>query len=64
LENLVPFLAGESDEIGGESLAAQATRAEPTTARGDDFIPTVDRYFLRIAIAAQQSLRGERYVAV
>jgi hypothetical protein len=34
------------------------------TARLDDFIPTVDRYFLRIAIAAQQVLRGERYVAV
>ena len=64
LKTLVPFLAGESDEIDGESLAAQATRAELTTARTDDFIPTVDRYFLRIAIAAQQALRGERYVAI
>ena len=64
LETLVPFLAGESGEIAGESLAPEATRAEPTTARCDDFIPTVDRYFLRIAIAAQQALRGERYVAV
>jgi isopentenyldiphosphate isomerase len=64
LETLVPFLAGESGEIGGQSLAPQATRAEPITARYDDFIPTVDRYFLRIAIAAQQALRGERYVAV
>jgi isopentenyldiphosphate isomerase len=64
LETLVPFLAGESGEIDGESLASQATRAEPTTARGDDFIPTVDRYFLRIAIAAQHALRGEPYVAV
>jgi isopentenyldiphosphate isomerase len=64
LEILVPFLAGERDEIDGESLAPEATRAEPITARSDDFIPTVDRYFLRIAIAAQQVLRGERYVAV
>jgi isopentenyldiphosphate isomerase len=64
LQTLLPFLAGESEEIDGASLAPQATQAEPTTARGDDFIPTVDRYFLRIAIAAQQSLRGERYVAV
>ena len=64
LETLVPFLAGESSEIGGESLNPAATRVEPITARIDDFIPTVDRYFLRIAIAAQRVLRGERYVAV
>jgi isopentenyldiphosphate isomerase len=61
---LVPFLAGERGEIDGESLAPEATGAEPITARSDDFIPTVDRYFLRVAIAAQQVLRGERYVAV
>ena len=41
-----------------------ATRAESITARIEDFIPTIDRYFLRVAIAAQQVLRGERYVAV
>jgi hypothetical protein len=64
LETLVPFLAGETSEIGGESQAPLATQAEPITARIEDFIPTIDRYFLRIAIAAQQVLRGERYVAV
>ncbi len=52
------------DEIAGQSIAPEATSAEPITARIDDFIPTVDRYFLRIAIAAQHVLRGERYVAV
>ena len=64
LETLVPFLAGETSEIDGASIAPAATRTEPITARIDDFIPTVDRYFLRIAIAAQHVLRGERYVAV
>jgi isopentenyldiphosphate isomerase len=64
LETLVPFLAGENSEIDGESLTPAATRAEPITARIDDFIPTVDRYFLRIAVAALHVLRGERYVAV
>ena len=64
LESLVPFLAGECSEVDGESIAPGATRAEPITARIDDFIPSVDRYFLRIAIAAQHVLRGERYVAV
>jgi isopentenyldiphosphate isomerase len=61
---LIPFLAGESDEIDGESIAPAETRAEPVSARIDDFIPTIDRYFLRIAIAAQHVLRGERYVAI
>jgi len=64
LQTLLPFLAGESGEIDGESLAPEATRGEPITARSDDFIPTVDHYFLRIAIAAQHALRGERYVAI
>ena len=64
LETLVPFLAGDGCEIDGEALAPAAMRAEPITARIEDFIPTVDRYFLRIAIAAEHVLRGERYVAV
>jgi isopentenyldiphosphate isomerase len=64
LETLLPFLAGETGEIDGESLAPDATRAQPITARIEDFFPTIDRYFLRVAIAAQQALRGERYVAV
>jgi isopentenyldiphosphate isomerase len=64
LQTLLPFLAGECSEIEGASLAPQAARAEPITARSDDFIPTVDRYFLRVAIAALHALRGERYVAV
>jgi isopentenyldiphosphate isomerase len=64
LETLVPFLADEGSEVDGESLAPGATRAQPITARSDDFIPTIDRYFLRTAIAAQHALRGERYVAV
>ena len=64
LETLVPFLAGEGSQIDGQSLAPVVTRVEPITARMDDFIPTVDRYFLRSAIAAQHVLRGERYIAI
>ena len=64
LATLVPFLAGETAEVGGESIAPAATGVEPFTARSEDFIPTVDRYFLRTAIAARQVLRGERYVTV
>src|SRR5215211_8691175 len=57
LQTLVPFLAGETSEIGGESFTLAARRTQPITAHIDDFIPTVDRYFLRIAIAAQHALR-------
>jgi isopentenyldiphosphate isomerase len=64
LKTLVPFLAGEGSQIDGESLAPAAMRVESITARVDDFIPTVDGYFLRIAIAAEHVLRGERYVAI
>ena len=64
LQTLMPFLAGETGEIDGESFSPRATQAKPITARSDDFIPTVDRYFLRVAIAAQLALRGECYVAV
>jgi isopentenyldiphosphate isomerase len=64
LETLVPFLAGEAREIQGQANTPGATRLESVIARSDDFIPTVDRYFLRIAIAAQRVLLGERYVVV
>jgi len=64
LETLVPFLASETSEIDGDARTPATTRAEPITARIEDFIPTVDRYFLRVAIAVRQVLRGERYVAV
>jgi isopentenyldiphosphate isomerase len=64
LDDLLPFLAGESDGVRGESYVPGASRTEPVTARPDDFIPTVDRYFLRVVIAARAALRGERYVSV
>ena len=64
LGTVVPFLAGETCEIDGQCFTPQATRVEPIRARSEDFIPSVDRYFLRVAIAAQHALGGERYVAV
>jgi isopentenyldiphosphate isomerase len=64
LATLVPFLAGEAEDIEGQAITPGAKRTTPITARVDDFIPTVDRYFLRIAIAAQRALLGEQYVVV
>lgn len=64
---LAPLL----DLLGGSLAAVSATRLratsrviEPTTIERDDFIPTIDRYFYRCAIAAQLALRGERHVSV
>jgi hypothetical protein len=64
LEILVPFLAGEAREIQGEAITPGTTRITPIIARIEDFIPTIDRYFLRMAIAAQRVLLGEQYVVV
>jgi len=64
LADLLPFLSDEAAEVGGESYIPGASRPEPCTARRNDFIPTIDRYFLRVAIAARSALRGERYVSI
>jgi isopentenyldiphosphate isomerase len=64
LETLVPFLAGETPEVIGEAFVPGAASTQSVTVRGDDFIPTIDRYFLRAAIAARNVLRGDRYVAI
>lgn len=64
LSELLPFLARETLEVHGEAIAPGATRAESITAHRVDFIPTVDRYNLRAAIAARNVLRGDRYVVI
>jgi isopentenyldiphosphate isomerase len=64
LETLIPFLAGEAEALPGLALVPGETVEQPIVAARDEFIPTVDRYFLRVAIAARDVLRGERYVAV
>jgi hypothetical protein len=64
LDGLIAFLFGEVSQLHGEALLPGARQSHPILASRDDFIPTVDRYFLRVAIAARHALRGERYVTV
>ena len=64
LPMLIPFLAGEVTPVRGESFSAGDAAAMPTIASSRDFIPPIDRYFLRVALAANNALRGDRYVAV
>ena len=64
LRSLLPFLAGETDAVAGETISPGA-REEITAGFGPaDFIPTVDGYFYRVAVATAAALRGERHVAV
>jgi isopentenyldiphosphate isomerase len=64
IDALLPLLAGEAPAAGGVSLAAGAHTIEPVIATLDDFIPTIDRYFFRVAIAVGHVLNAERYVAI
>lgn len=64
LEPLIAFLAGETSSIEGDSFAPGARTTETIVATASDFIPNVDRYSLRVAIAAANVLRGDRYVSV
>jgi len=64
LPDLLTFLAGDRSTIAGEAIAPGAARAVVADFGPDDFIPVVDRYFYRVAIAAAAVLRDERHVTV
>lgn len=64
LAALIAFLAGEESHLHGESIAAGAEATELVLVGRDDFIPTVDNYSLRVAIAVANVLRGDRYVTI
>lgn len=64
LAPLRDFLAGEATTIAGEVLPAAGGLPRPTLFGPVAFIPTVDRYFYRVAIAAAAVLRGDRHAAV
>lgn len=61
---LLPFFSGEIPYITGAGVVPGNVVPFAVTATGADFIPSIDRYGLRIAIAAQNVLRGDRYVAL
>jgi isopentenyldiphosphate isomerase len=64
LEPLLAFLAGDADHVAGDALAPGAAHPEPAVFTPSDFIPGVDCYFYRVAIAAAAALRGDRHLAV
>ena len=61
---LLDLLAGTRNRVTAESIAPGTTTITPAEIGQRDFIPTVDRYFYRVAVAAGLALRGEAHVAV
>jgi isopentenyldiphosphate isomerase len=64
LRDLLPFFSGETTHIAGDAIVPGNTSPFSMTASAGEFIPSVDRYGLRIAIAAHNAMRGDRYVAL
>lgn len=58
------LFSGECDTIEATNLDATSGEVSTITLSTDDFIPAIDRYFYRVAIAAQGVLRGDHHVAV
>ena len=64
LPPLLDLLAGDVPAIAGEAIAPGGSASSPVEITAEDFIPSIDRYYYRVAIAADRVLRGERHVAV
>lgn len=64
LRNLLPFFAGETDRVHGMAVTPADPTPRPVIALPQEFIPSVDRYTMRIAVAVHNALRGDRYVAL
>ncbi len=64
LADLLALFAGKTEEIAGAAIVPGAASPRRRTFRRDDFVPNVDRYFYRVAIAADAIRRGARHVAV
>ncbi len=64
LPPLLAFLAGNAEPLLAEAIAPESTEIYQFAVARADFIPTVDRYLYRVAIAVSLALRGETHVAV
>lgn len=64
LAALLDVLGGNARPVDGTSIPAGRDRIEPITIEPSDFIPSIDRYFYRVAIAAEGYLRGDLHISV
>ena len=61
---LIDLQRGQPEPIVVQRIAPGDSEASPAEIRTGDFVPTVDRYMLRLAVAADRVLRGERDVLI
>jgi isopentenyldiphosphate isomerase len=64
ISGVLAVFAGDVAAVQSASLSPGARNPEPMTIELDDFIPNIDRYFYRVAIAVDLVLSGARHVAV
>jgi isopentenyldiphosphate isomerase len=64
LSALLDLFADRRETIHTIEVTPGSLVAKAGTARRDDFIPQFDRYFYRVAIAAERFLAEERHIAV
>lgn len=64
LEKLLDFLSGTKPSVLGTVRPADEDLVHSGIFTMQDFVPTTDRYFYRLAIAASAALRGARHVSI
>jgi isopentenyldiphosphate isomerase len=64
LEDAIALLAGERASASAWIVTPEGSGAKPLDVMANDFIPSVDRYPLRVAVACRRLLAGERPVVV
>lgn len=64
LTSLLDLYSGDRAKINARNLDANTGEVQSVTLTLADFIPSVDRYPYRVAIAAQALLRGDPHIAV
>lgn len=64
LPPLLALLSGEREDAPALMLDSTTRAMRAGTIRAADFIPVLDNYFYRVAVAAHNLLRGDRYIAV
>ena len=64
LAALIDLQRGNPEPIVVDRIAPGDVAAQQTTIGSGDFVPTIDRYVLRVALATERVLRGDRDVLI
>lgn len=64
LEHVIGLLSGDRSDVVGIGIGRNPADVVPVTVHGSDFIPAVDQYFLRAALAMRRMLGGDERIVV